>query len=308
MKRFLSLFVAFFMVISLFGCAEKNSSVELKKNVTFQLSDVMIITNDESNSIYYYYMATITNDSKKTYSTNNVSYKITDNKDEDIKPIDQHESMPILSVMPEQTAYVYGYVGFPNNNQEDMGFYFKDQDEFISFNSIDVRKATNHDILDSEKQVYTFYEDDALQILVNGKDCTSEFSNGTTTINNFKITYKNKTDRQIVVPYLEPQATLRGILLTDYKDKGDFSKMSEEELKKVDFSKKDLAPKTEEIGGQAFGYVVEYLDPEQEIECNVGFTFKNGAINYKSNDKNCIDVDLISSAFGVTNTMTVSYQ
>lgn len=307
MRKLFSIFCAGILSISMIGCATKDPTITLDKDVDFELTDVMTITNDESNSIYYYYMATITNHSNETYSTNDVIYSITDDGDSHLNPIDQKESVPITTVMPDQTAYVYGYIGFPNSSQNDMGFYFKDKSEFLSFNSVDVRKASNQDIQESKDLSYTMYEDNALSIKIDGKDTQAKFENGATTLSNFKITYTNKTDKQIVVPYLVPKAKLNGLLLSNYSDKGDFSSMSEEELKKVDFSKDGLAPKTDKIEGEAFGFMVEYLDPEQSIDCNVGFTFKNAAINYQSKNKDCFDISLVSSAFGITHEMSVSF-
>ena len=69
MKKILSVLCSIFIVLLLTGCQTKDPTISLKKDVTFELKDVMTITNDESNSIYYYYMATITNDSKDTYSS-----------------------------------------------------------------------------------------------------------------------------------------------------------------------------------------------------------------------------------------------
>ena len=307
MKKILSVLCSIFIVLLFTGCQAKDPTISLKQDVTFELKDVMTITNDESNSIYYYYMATITNDSKDTYSTNDVVYSITDDGKEHLNPIDQHESMPITTVLPEQTAYVYGYIGFPNNNQNDMGFYFKDSGEFLSFNNVNVRKATNQDIKESEDLKFTMYEDNALKIEINAEDVKAQFENGKTTLSDLKITYTNKTEQQIVVPYLVPKADLNGILLTNYTDKGDFSSMNEEQIKKIDFTTNGLAPKTDPIEGKAFGYMVEYLDPEQSIECNVGFTFENAVINYQSKNKDCFDIHLVSSAFGITHDMTVSY-
>jgi len=151
------------------------------------------------------------------------------------------------------------------------------------------------------------YEDNALKIEINAEDVKAQFENGKTTLSDLKVTYTNKSKQQIVVPYLVPKADLNGILLTNYTDKGDFSSMNEDQIKKIDFTTNGLAPKTDPIEGKAFGYMVEYLDPEQSIECNVGFTFENAAINYQSKNKDCFDIHLVSSAFGITHDMTVSY-
>lgn len=306
MKRLTALLSAAFCTLVLIGCTPKEPSVEITDDVNFELLDVMTITNDESNSIYYYYMAQISNDSKETYTTDEVIYSITDKGNDEINPIDEHESMPISTVLPEQTAYVYGYIGFPNSNQEDMGFYFNGIDQFVSFESVNIRKADNHDIQDSDQLKFTIYEDNALKIDVDATQCDATFENGTTTLSNFIITYTNKTEQQIAVPYFEPQATLKGLDLDDFTSLGDFSKMNEEEIKDIDFTQNSLEPKTSEIKGEAYGYVVEYLDPEQSIDCNVGFTFENAAINYKSGTENCFDLDLVSRAFGVTHSMEVS--
>lgn len=307
MKKMISFICAIFCCFVFVGCTPKEPTIEIADDVSFELMDVMTITNDESNSIYYYYMAKIANDSKETYTTDEVIYSITDQGNDKINPIDEHESMPISTVLPEQTAYIYGYIGFPNSNQEAMGFYFNGLDEFVSFESVDIRKADNHDIQESDKLKFTIYEDKALKIDIDASQCDATFENGTTTLSNFIITYTNKTEKQITVPYFEPQATLKGLDLAEFESLGDFSKMNEDQIKKIDFTKNSLEPKTSEITGQAYGYIVEYLDPEQSIDCNVGFTFENAAINYKSGTKDCFDLDLVSRAFGITHSMEVSY-
>ena len=43
-------------------------------------------------------------------------------------------------------------------------------------------------------------------------------------LKNIKITYKNKTDSRIIVPYLTPSATLEGV---DLSNKYDFANMDE---------------------------------------------------------------------------------
>ena len=79
----------------------------------------------------------------------------------------------------------------------------------------------------------------------NASKTKADFSNGTTKLSNLQITYINKTDHNIVIPYLEPHGILNGLDLTQYSDKGDFSGMSLEDYKKIDFSNDGLAPKTE---------------------------------------------------------------
>ena len=49
MKKILSVLCSIFIVLLLTGCQTKDPTISLKKDVTFELKDVMTITNDESN-------------------------------------------------------------------------------------------------------------------------------------------------------------------------------------------------------------------------------------------------------------------
>lgn len=67
--------------LSLFGCSKPENNVELKKNVSCQLLDVLTITNDTDNSTYYYYLASVENKGKKPYDTKNLIYTVTDDNE-----------------------------------------------------------------------------------------------------------------------------------------------------------------------------------------------------------------------------------
>ena len=70
-------------------------------------------------------MAIIENNSDSSYDTSLLSYSLTDDKDENINAIDRYMSTPSSTIASNESTYVYGYVGFPNNNQKDIGFYFQ---------------------------------------------------------------------------------------------------------------------------------------------------------------------------------------
>lgn len=307
MKKIISLFCSFVLCISLFGCSNQPSSIALKKNVSFELLDVIKIKNNESNSIYYYYMAQISNESKKDYNTTMLSYSLSDDKEEVVNAIDKYSSTPNPVISKGESTYIYGYIGFPNNNQNDLGFYFPKLKEFLSFSSIKVREMDNSQIKKDGSKKFTLFEDNSMAIKVNAKKAKSEFSNGNITLSNIKLTYENKTKNRIVVPYLEPKGILNGLDLKKYSDKGDFSSMSLEDFKKIDFTNNGLSPKTENIEADATGYVVYYLEPEQSIECNISFTFENAGIDYSDKDTDVFTVKLISSSFGSTTTFDISY-
>ena len=306
MKKIISVITSLFLFLGLCGCS-KNTSVTLKEDVIFRLEDVMKIQNKESNSIYYYYMAIIENNSDSSYDTSLLSYSLTDDKDENINAIDRYMSTPSSTIASNESTYVYGYVGFPNNNQKDIGFYFPKTEDFLSFNAADVREADNTQIQEQGKEKFTLFEDGAMALEVDASKTKADFSNGTTKLSNLQITYINKTDHNIVIPYLEPHGILNGLDLTQYSDKGDFSGMSLEDYKKIDFSNDGLAPKTEDHEGTATGYIVYFLEPQKEMICNIEFTFENVGIDYSDKDTNVFTINLISNSFGSTTTFDISY-
>ena len=50
MKKIVSMLCVCVLSLSLFGCSKPENNVELKKNVSCQLLDVLTITNDTDNS------------------------------------------------------------------------------------------------------------------------------------------------------------------------------------------------------------------------------------------------------------------
>ena len=311
MKRILSVFFALIFCIHCTACTNKDygsSQVELAKDVNFSLTDVWEIKNTESNTMYYYYFAIIENNSKKQFDMNNLSFKIKDKDNDTITGIDQETMSPSYMLEPKQSTFVYGYIGYPDSQQKNVGIQFEKPNVFVSFHSIDLRSSTDQDIVEKGKKSFTLFEDDALRIDVNAKNTKTLFENGTTKLSDFQITYTNKTDSYLVIPYLQPKAVLNGLNLTKYSDKGNFKEMSEKEFKKIDFTKDGMPPKTEDMDSEATGYVVYYLNPEQILTCNIEFTFQNAGIDYADENKDVFDIQLISSAFGSTTTLNISYE
>lgn len=308
MKKLVRILLVFTMLVPLWGCSKGGaSSVEIKKGIELALTDVWKITNTESNTSYYYYMAEITNNSKKDFSTTSIHYRITDDEKNDIKAIDR-EDLPVYTVLKGESSFVYGFIGFPNQDKLNVGLYFEDNDTFLPFDSGNFRENTNEQIAEKGSESFTLLDTKELSINVDATKATTTYKEGNTILSDFVIEYKNKTDRRIVVPYFLPEGTLNGLLLSDYKDKGDFKKMSLKELKKVDFSTKGMAPATKDIQGEATGYMLYYLEPNETLKSNIQFTFENAAIDFSDKSKDVYTIKLISRAFGSTTTVPLEYK
>lgn len=304
MKKIISILCSFFLVLSCFGCSKEETSVELKKNVECELLDVLKINNSKDNSVFYYYLASISNDGKKSYNTGNLSYKITDDGN-DISVIDKYQSTPVNSIEKGQNTYIYGFVGFPNNNQKNLGISFTKQKKFLSFSGFNVKEVDSNSITRSKKAKYTFYEDDSLKINIDASKATYNFIDGKTILKNVKIIYKNLSDERIIVPYLTPTATLDGIDLSKYEDKGDYSSMDLETLKRIDFTNDGMSPQTYNIKGTTTGYVLYFLDKEQKVTCNLEFYFENAAPDFSDTENKPFTIHMTSAPFGVSNNYKV---
>uniref|UniRef100_UPI003079D9A3 hypothetical protein n=1 Tax=Holdemanella sp. TaxID=1971762 RepID=UPI003079D9A3 len=238
MKKIVSMLCVCVLSLSLFGCSKPENNVELKKNVSCQMLDVLTITNDTDNSTYYYYLASVENKGKKPYDTKNLIYTVTDDNEKDISVIDKYQSTPSYIINKGQNTYIYGYIGFPNNDQKNLGLSFNKKKQFLPFKAFDIRKASDKNVKDSKDKKYVFFEDDALKISVDGSKAKYVYENNETVLKNVKIRYENKTESRITVPYITPSATLEGI---DLSGKGEFSSM--EDIQKKDFSTNGMAPK-----------------------------------------------------------------
>ena len=107
MKKIVSMLCVCVLSLSLFGCSKPENNVELKKNVSCQLLDVLTITNDTDNSTYYYYLASVENKGKKPYDTKNLIYTVTDDNEKDISVIDKYQSTPSYIINKGQNTYIF---------------------------------------------------------------------------------------------------------------------------------------------------------------------------------------------------------
>lgn len=301
MKKIISIFCTFILCFTLFGCKKEDSFVYLNKNVKCELLDVLLITNDKDNSTYYYFLANITNSGKKPYDTKDLSYKVTENDKKDISIIDKYQSVPSYTLEKGESTYIYGYIGFPNNDQENLGISFTKEKKFLSFNSFDVRKSSDDHVNKSKKLKYTFFEDDTLKISVDATSATYDFEYGKTVLKNIKIKYKNKTKNRIIVPYLTPTASLEGVNLSNQ----DYSSYSLEDMKNVDFTTNGLSPKSESFEGNPTGYVLYFLEKGKSLETNVSFEFENALPDFTDTSTKPFTVHINSKPFGVSNSFKI---
>lgn len=304
MKKILSLCMSLFLCLSLFGCS-KNPSYTVSDGVTLTLSDVLKVENDVQNTIYYYYLIDIENSSDNEFDLDNLSYSIKEKgSEEEIGAIDQKKFIPSKIVPSNEKAYIAGYIGFPNNDQKNIGIEFNSSKDFLAFKNAKVRTASNKDV--ATKQVgmsQKLFESDELLISYDYSQAEINFFEGNTVVSNFYIKYENKTDKRMVIPYVTPLGTLNGCLTTDYASKGDFKSMSMDDIKNLDLKTDGLLAQTKNISGESGGYALLYLDPEQSLSCNTMITFHNAFIYYQEDDQQPITIELTCQALGIDRTI-----
>lgn len=308
MKRWFACFVGLALILSACSSAPTNKpSISIQKKVQFTLQDIWKISNPTDNTIYYYYLAKIDNQSKSEFSTKSIQYEFKDIKKHRLNEIDKAIITPSTIIPAKGSTYMYGYVGFPNNDQGEVGLQFKKPKKFLSFNNKNLREIEATALKSKNKDHFTALKSKELTIKVDARHTKTTFENGNTVLSNFEITYTNHTKRAIVIPYIEPQATLNGIQLNQYQSKADFTSMDIDQLKKIDFTENGLAPKTKDIKGIASGYIIYYLQPKQSLKLSIGFTFEKTAIDFTDEDHDVFDISLASMPFGTTSIITLSY-
>ena len=308
MKKIINFCLCCILSLTLFGCKEQASStLSLKKDVDFNLLDVLQITNETNNTVYYYFLANIENHSKKDFLTNSLVYTITDEANTKLHSIDSDQKMITQAVAPDQSTFVYGYVGYPNNNQENMGLLFQKNKQFLPFSSVNIRKINDKNIHHSQDEQFTLYKDSSFTIGVDASQLAYSFENGNSMIKGLKITYENKTDQHLVVPYILPSASMQGIRTSDFSNKGDFSKMNTEAVKKVDFKSEGVSPSTSKADAMVSGYECFYLPEKQKVECDIVFIFEGYVPDFKSSNKDSIEILLNSASLGYSQSILVNY-
>lgn len=308
MKKMLRILFVFCLSAVFFGCSSGSRTIELQDGVEFQLVDALKTVNQSSNSVYYYFLASVTNHSDEVYHMSNLDYEMASqegSQSSSINAIDRMKTTITNSVSPGQSTFVYGYIGFANANQKDPGLYFPGKDQFLPFSSVKVRTINDENIKNSDEAQFTIYEDEYFEFDVDSSDMKYTYKDGKSQVTGLIITYRNKTDQRLVVPYLSPVCTIDGIKISERSKKDELKKMSLEELKKQDFSEKGNAPKTVSVTGEALGYQLYYLGPDQEVSCPITFEFSDIIPDFSSKT-GAITIRINSPALGYSQIIKVN--
>lgn len=310
MKKILSALLALFLVFGLTGCSSSSSSaeshIEIQEGVRFELLDVLRVSNHSSNTIYYYFLASVSNNSDEVYHMSNLEYVITDDgSQESINPIERFQTTITNNVNSGVSTFVYGYIGYPNAKEKNAGLRFPKNDAFIPFSSVKIRDINDDNVQNSSEKKFTVYEDDYFSFEVDAENVEYSYADGNSYVKSLKITYTNKTDSRLVVPYLTPVCTMDGLKLENYAKGESWKSMSLEELRKQDFKVNNLPPKTESFTGEATGYQVFYLSAEQSLTTPVDFTFPGEIPDFSSDPNTGLTINITSPALGYSQVIRV---
>lgn len=309
MKKAIKLFLATCLSLCLAACSSSGpNSVEVAPDVDFKLLDVMQVSNSGTNSLYYYFLASVENESSEDYYMSNLNYSITDtHKDEHqaILPIDRYKTTIVNTLSPDQSTFIYGYIGFPNQSQNGVGLYFPTQDTFISLSSVPNKKIKNTDLSVPEESSYVLYEDKDLRISVDSSDLSMGWKDDQFRIDGLNITYENKTDGYLVVPFIEPVCTMAGYKTDDLGNGSSYVGMDVDELKKQSFMKDGIVQRTEEFTADTLGYQLFYLTGKQEVPCTISFQFEKDQIPDLSH-AGTVSIRLRSASLGYDQKISVN--
>lgn len=307
MKKLTALLLAAALSLSLAACSKPSPTTTLKDKVEFKLSDALRVKNNTTNTVYYYFLGSVQNDSNEGYALDSLSYAVTDDDHQDIHAIDSEKVTITKTVQPGQDTFVYGSFGYPDSGQKNMGLWFPKTESFIPFKSVDVREITDKNVHYSDENKFTLYDDKYFMIEVDASDCQYAYSNGNSYINGLIITYTNKTNERIVVPYIHPEGKMTGVKVSEIETDKDLEKMNTEEIQKVDLTKNDMAPRTKLYQGEATGYQCFYLGASQSLPCNISFVFGDVIPDFSDKDGKAVEVDLNQPALGYSQQIFVSY-
>lgn len=310
MKQAFRLFLCFMMTLCLVGCQGKVNHIAVADKVDFSLVDVLEVDNKQVNTVYFYFLASVENNSSKTYHMSNLNYQLCAPSGGDYKPInpiDQYKTIITNDVKPGMTTYVYGYIGVPKTQDKNIGLYVKAEKAFIPFDAVKIRTIQDDKVTNSEEQKFTVYSDEYYEFEVDASNVTYHYQDGKSTVDGLKIEYRNKTDKRLVIPFLSPVCTLDGFKISSLPDADKLKKMSLEEISKQDFSSKGMAAKTESIKAQTLGYQVFYLAPNQDLSANIMFEADNAIPDFSAKQKNCVTISINSPALGYRQVIKVKY-
>lgn len=307
----LTLAMSLGMTLTMAGCKEeKITSVELRENVTLSMVDVLEVDNKEANTVFFYFLAGVDNNSDTVYHLSNLVYTLrakTKDGYRQINPIDQFKTTITNDINPGMSTYIYGYIGVPRTQDRSIGLYVEAQKEFIPFSSTEIRKIDDSKIVNSDQAQFTIYEDQYYSFDVDASDLIYRYEKGVSTIEGLKISYTNKTDHRLVVPYLSPICTIDGFNLSEFSNADELRNMSQEEIEAVDFSKNGMQAKTESIRAESLGYELFYLGPEQSVTASILFQAEDSIPDFSAKMKNGITININSPALGYRQILKVPY-
>lgn len=314
MKKFRIWMAAFLSMACLFtltACSQSAgpTSAQIQEGVTFSLVDVLKTENKQANTVFYYFLASVDNESDSEYYMDKLSYVITDRSEQNkvgIHPIDQFKTTITNAIKPGYSTFVYGYIGVPATKHKNMGLYLPAQDQFIQFDSVRVRTIDDEHIVNSSEKAFTIYDDEYFEFDVDASNMQYRYDHGKSVVDGLKITYRNKTDDRLVIPYLSPVCTIDGLDLDKQPDPQKLKDMSQEEIEKQDFSSNGLAARTESFTGKTLGYQLFYLPAKQEVTCDISFEFENVIPDFSA-AHNAVTVNINSPALGYSQIMKVEY-
>lgn len=311
MKKLMNMLIAFFMALSLAACSEPAvTSVEISDKVELSMVDVLEVDNSAANTVFFYFLAGIENNSDSIYHMSNLVYSLrakTKDGYKQINPIDQFKTIVSNDVQPGMSTYIYGYIGVPKTSDKNIGLFVEGDDAYIPFSSTKIRKIDDSKIVNSDEKKLVIYEDEYFSFDVDASELAYHYAEGKSSIDGLKITYRNKTDQRLVVPYLSPICTIDGLRIADQPNAEDLMHMSQEDISKFDFSSNGMQARTESIRAECYGYELFYLGPEQEVTANILFEADGVIPDFSAKMKNGITININSPALGYRQIMKVEY-
>ena len=310
MKKLVGFFVFLAMAFSLVGCSPKKTSIPVAEDVDFKLVDVLAVENENVNTAYYYFLASVENNSDKVYHMSNLSYKLmakSGSEYKSINPIDQFKTIISNDVISGMSTYIYGYIGVPKTSDRNIGLYVEGQDEFIPFDSVKIRNIKDENVKNSSESKFIVYSDEFYEFEVDASNLSYHYANGKSSVEGLKINYKNKSDKFLVVPFLSPVCTIDGLKISSLTDADKLKTMSQEEISKQNFSQNDMEAKTESFKAETYGYQLFYLDAQQELSVNVLFEAEDVIPDFSAKQKNGITISINSPALGYRQNIKVPY-
>ena len=83
--------------------------------------------------------------------------------------------------------------------------------------------------------------------------------------------------------------------------------MDTEAVRKVNFESEGVSPSTSKVDAIVSGYECFYLPKKQKVECDIVFIFEGYVPDFKSKNKDSIEILLNSTSLGYSQSIQVNY-